>query len=547
MVDDLLDVLGDVPAGMDGAMATVEPRELAKAQRAAASIAKADRNRGKAVERLAESVAVLAGADGTGTDGAGPVLSSVSKVLPEKERIRICRRETDGKLTQINDYSLNEIGADGDVASFVNRRLRPSFGDFDYVVSVLGKDGQARPHSTVPRRDPRSDRPVEEGPASLVKAIVEAMRSERTPPAAPAGPSLSEKMAERMMERMAEGQKADPMAMMMIPMLREAMRPQPVERPNDALMGILSQLAERMDRMERRRDEPAPFPVLPPVAEEPRIDMAEIVRTIAASVAPKAGPEAITLRDVLDLQARMQPPPRESLGIKEIVALLPTFIPAVNALTGRDLLQRQLDDVRQELRDRRQITGETSIDEEMNKLIRARNVALQLVGGQRDGSEWKDAILHIWDTIPKHLEAARMFAKELSDKAGARSGKARGAKVPPEASKEAADEDGGVEELVVTMNAKRVLDELADAPDDKVMVKAFEFLQAAAAGNDRWKRYAGLLVALSKKGEKDRMMVVMEAILTGLVDGDLLDGGKAERVRRALLERSDDLMRALAS
>lgn len=89
-----------------------------------------------------EEKAVLAAsapssARGTAMPSANKRFGVLAKLVPGGNRVRIKLRRDNGQLGTISDYVIRDIQQDGDVESFITRRLKPRFGGGEYSVFIL--------------------------------------------------------------------------------------------------------------------------------------------------------------------------------------------------------------------------------------------------------------------------------------------------------------------------------------------------------------------------------------------------------------------------
>ena len=541
---DLGDLLGTATseAGNGTEVTTVEAKKSAEVARAASVVAKAARDKAKADATAIKDARVPSPTRVEALANAREELA-VRAILPDADRIRIKRREPDGKIFPIQDYTAAEIALDGDIPAFINKRIRPNFGDFDYIVYVL-RGGDEIAHSTIPRQKAREDG---EGNMTIavMKQMIEVLQQRNAAPVAQA-PSMSDELTKLMALMQGQGGsgKLDPTMIMMMPMLKEAMKPSP---SSDPALQMMTTLLERMERSERDRERaPAEFPTLqsPPPVDESK-GMAELVTSLAAALKPAEQPrsESLSVKDIIELMKLNAPtPPKAGMTAGEILGLITTAMPLITQMTGGGA-KEELRDLRAELRE---VRGEKrSVKAMLEEVKETQELARALVPvdphEQQAASvgEWTGMVKHIYDGLPGVLAAAKDVFIEVrkAKQAGATQEDLGVEPSPPAAGKVRLELTEAAEQALVAMGNEET--------DEGVMQAGFNFLVAVSVLGG-WKKYIANLIQASKVGNKVKVLAILKGILGAMVDAEKLDIEAAQRAYGVFEESVDDVMEALA-
>lgn len=328
MANELDDLIGPPVELVDTKRETAEQRANAAAAARALKekdealnrVAKADRKLGRIVGGIADPVAQLKAAE----------TRRVEAIMPDQERIRIYRREVDGKLNLINDYSMQEMESDGDVAAFVNKRLRPAYGDLEYVIYAITPTGEV-PRGTIGRLSAPGIGAEKSEAAQIVRMMMERLATQ---------PEVKQQTPQEIFNMVKElsgnSGKLDPMMVMMMPMLRDMARPQ----QDQSVMQLLQQLLMKLES-----PQPPPPPVAFPMPESNQPNPLELMNTVLGMVnALKPPPPPPT-----------EPQPRLLDQLKEAVMLFsPLIVPLLpkimESFGGKNELKHQLDIMQLEMR-----------------------------------------------------------------------------------------------------------------------------------------------------------------------------------------------------
>lgn len=466
-------------------------------------------------------------------------------LLPAKDKIRIYRRDTDGKLALVNDYTAQEISTDGDIQAFVNKRIRPTYGDFDYEIFLINAVGREVQHGTIPRKNPRQDGDGET--VSAMRMLVETLKDSMNKPQQSKENSLE--TFESLSRLMAAQQKIDPIAMMMLPMIKQSMMEGNGHKGPE--IELLSKLADRIDRIEdaSRVPPPAPF-MMPPVAPaEPQFNLAELVTTLATVMKPAPLPP---------------PPPPQPNPIIEAVEkfgpllapLLPVLVakltenknqPNMEMIEMRHQMERQMDSMKAELVAlRSQPTpaqiGNRSLADMLEEQQRLQAIARQLVPQPPPGPPVSESfwtfLQSAWETLPANLASVRDIVAQSKMGGMAPPSSAGGQprqQLPP-----------GHVEVEIPGDIKEHSDRLEKAESkEDVLGAMFGFVQALSKFQT-WKKPIGLLMFRAKQGNHDGMAEAAQKIFQVFVDKDLIDVEVANKCLRVFQENIAEIAEAMA-
>ena len=485
----------------------------------------------------------------------GPPDRKTAAVLPEQETIRIFRRDVDGKLHLVNDYSTFEIQKDGDVGTFVNKRIRPNFGDFDYEVCVV-KQGRVAPWCTIAKRKSREDE--NEGSGSLLRTLADILAKEReaTAKAVPVTPppvNAVDDMA-KLLGVLNGQQKLDPMQLMMVPMIRDALRSMSDQRPTgerSELYGLVTKIIERMEEMDARlskeRDRQEHFPTIPMAPElppPPPIDYAGMIRAMAEvmrPVPPPPGPPPITIEDMLAFAEKMRPPeqaPKASLFDDPIVKLIaPKLIEKfLNDGTSKKIEALELQITKAQNESRHQDSGgNRSLRDLMLEQLEIREVASKLAPRPApqpivgDGF-WREAI----SSLPRILAQAKDLVSTMRQPGSP-------GNAPPETAQ------GEEEELGIPDGLEDVIAAIDVATDDEGVLRGAMGILEKLSKETTWKRYIVALVTRAKQGNKPGTLGVIKGIANILRDSNLLTQESTDRIVKTVARNIDTVVAALDS
>lgn len=325
-------------------------RETSEQRATAAATARALKEKDEALTKVGKADRKLSRIIGTVSDPSAAARAVETRrmeaALPDMDRIRIYRREENGKLQVISDYSMQDIEADGDVAIFVNKRLRPAFGDMEYVVYTL-KEGSEFPRATIGKLAIASSEKSEA--AQIVRLMIDKLNAQ--PETKPQSP---QEMFNMIKEFAGNQGKLDPMMVMLMPMMRDMVRP----AQDQGVVQLLQQLLVKLEA-----PQPAPPPVAFPMPEHnPPVNPMEMFTAF------------VNMMNAMKPPAPPAPEPRPKLldELKEAITLfsplLVPFLPKImESFGGKNELKHQLDIMQMEMRALRdkpapQVNGKSMVE-----------------------------------------------------------------------------------------------------------------------------------------------------------------------------------------
>jgi hypothetical protein len=197
----------------------------------------------------------------------------VQKLLPSSVRVHVKKRDSDGSMAFINDYSANDLQAQGSIERFLLKYVVPNYGygDFSLYMQRPGKD--LEPVGTVKIQEPFGHIPGGAAQKSETKELLELFltREGQSRDAAAKQKDPLQQMQETMtfLETFRAGgdkekSSMDPMQMMlMMQMMKPA--PQGPQGPDPIMLKII----DRLDRMEDQQNMAAMMPPPPPPPPPP--------------------------------------------------------------------------------------------------------------------------------------------------------------------------------------------------------------------------------------------------------------------------------------
>jgi len=498
-------------------------------------IARSDRELAKTLAEVVPQAMSIVSNNQAATAPASPVVHDPSRdkdvvpLLPPKDKIRIYQRLNDGKLNPINDYTSQEVKADGDITAFVNKRIRPNFGDMEYEIWLIDQLNHPRYFTTIPRKNPMQE---PESNASAVRMLVETVRDSlakqndnKAPPI-----EIYDQM-EKVMGLLQNQQKLDPTMVMMLPMIKDAMKS--FSNNNDstqlqAVLDVTTRLADRIDRLERT---PPPPPMLPSF-DQPQSDPLKMQLELIAKMS-----------EVLRPAPPVVQPDTLSVLTERVLPLLVPFIPVItNYLDGKNKAEQQIAELKMEIQKAqlnparsRTLLEQLQEFRELKSLARELNPVPQNQGPPVSESFW-DFMSKAWEGMPQVLDSFRGMISEAKATPG------QTAPVEQRQLEPASQPEPPKLQLEMTAEAKQALDVLAKADSKELIFGAlFGFIQQAAKLKS-WRKPLTVLVMRSKKGNNEGALEVFQGIIEALVNAGHLEHDVGQRVFSTLEDNLEEVM-----
>lgn len=278
----------------------------------------------RAAKQAQAVVGTIMGSPAVATKPVEEVPREVARLLPERDRFKLYKREL-GKLVEINTYTRKEIEVDGSVESFINARIRPQYGDYDYLIYTIDSNGVEKYHTTSSQRNmnmPDSS----QASVSVLRDMFNLLKEERLAMQQQGKqPSSTFEDMSKLLSTMQGNQKLDPIMLMMLPMLRDAMASMTGSSSDKVLLDMVDKMLARLETLEKKSAEPM-LTAPPPVMMTPE--------------QPDPTKMLVTVLEALQKQQQQNP---LMDAFKQLGPLLSPMLPAIlDALTGKAQMQQQL-------------------------------------------------------------------------------------------------------------------------------------------------------------------------------------------------------------
>jgi len=538
--------------------ATKAQEETKKATQAKAEATKATK---KAQQQLEKAMEGLTGS----RERVGEVLGTVAgrakearaleAVMPGKDKIRIRWRDPSGKLHDIHDYTIEEVALDGDIKAFVNRRLRPSIGDYDYVISMLKEDGTVVPYGVIPQARPSTSSGTPgNDTVDVLRTTLEALKQQQANPTQQVDPidQLTKLVSVKDKLFGGEQQGGGGMDLMQMMMLKDMLKP-PEPQMDPQIVSLIERMDRRLDMLESKAAEPPPLPPLPPAEPaEPPIDVVRLVEAMRPPEPPPPPTDQLTINDVLGLVKEMRPPEKEGITLEKVITLGPALAGVLDKVTGRDLMEKRMDELSTSLKDMRGSGGLGGLDEEIGKLVRLQQVIPRLFPQSKTAEGWIDFANNMWETLPNTIRESRGLVRDIvnaQEKVPRRPQRSRKLRQEREQEPQRAEDAGEPDEGdTLEMNEEGVecIKAMVDGETvGEIMEAGVDFLQAVAP-IPSWRKYVALLIYLAKEGKGDRVIAVLDGILGTLVEVDLMDEEDHERILGVFKKQEETVVSVLS-
>lgn len=461
---------------------------------------------------------------------------SIRGIMPEWDKVRIYyRNPNDGKLILINDYNRQEIEADGDVRAFINKRLRERYGDNEYEVYYRDPKGTEQLMCSVPRVDPQAHRAATQDASTtgMLRDLVNRLIKAQDDPPTRQQPSSMDEMGRMLQLLQAQG-KTDPMALMMIPLLRDTMRSMSDGGGNKGPdLQIMLQLVDRIERLEKQPALPPPPPIM---AGPPEVNPLELVR-----------------ETIKELKDALKPEPRKDTFSDVILPLLVPLLPAVMAKLMEpkpkdDTMQRQLDAVVQELRAMRAQPQQAprSLRDMMIEQLEVQEAAARLAPRVEQGPpQVSDGFWDFLNNAVANLPAVIAQAKGANEARVAAQAPAPGLAGAPQSLP--AHQNTALLAAGLPPAAERLMTTIEQAEEESEVITALFALIQEMSQTPTWQNFVKVLVSRAVNKQPRKLAAQLTQFFELLEKRGILAEGGADKVMGCYDSNQDEVVEALAT
>ena len=465
----------------------------------------------------------------------------LDRLIQTGESMKVYFRHDDGKIAYVRSYSTKDLSQTNDIEEFLQRFLLPIVGEGTYVVSLVNSKGDETRGAEYLIMDPTKPKNgASPGDVAVGKtidtlaALVQQIEKRTSEPKKPE-PTILERMKE--MESLMEmfGAKKGAMDPMQLMLLMEKMNPpRRDEGPSREMAEIKASLAElastvKQQAMMARLPPPLPEPVAPP------IDIPALIKGLAETMKPQT--------DLKELVQLMRP--QETLGVKDILALLPTLKDLLGGGNGNSLQKLEEKIERMTQNPNRGLTDALKEWEVIQTLIdRNRPNAAE-------GESFWGFLNTLVTGLPSTVDSigtmmSKIKSVESSEKripaesTTTRGTPGTGAEVPTSEPELLFPED-------FEDTAKKI--EEATAPEEQIRETLLAF--QSLAKNPVWRNYLIKMVRLAKKAKggdaeaRKECLAFISEFLGGCADNSFIKPATAETVSKAFEKHFDLVLDAI--
>lgn len=283
-----------------------------------------------------------AAARGTSMAGATKRFGVLSRLVPGGNRVRIKKRLDNGQIATIEDYVIRDIEQDGDVETFITRRLKPVHGGGEYSVYII--DDKSVDHFAGTVNLMPEPKGVAVGDNALIGLLARAQDDLKNALRQPQPDALEQFDRTRMiMERMdgGNGGGKNDMLIAMMNMQQQATAAA-AQSQREMMTALLSSrtpsvdpgLASLMERMDRRLEKLEQAP--PPMSAPPMVPTGPSITEILTAITGFAGAVVVPLMQSM----RSEPMKPETLiGLITGAQAVAAQAAGADKVTTRELLE----------------------------------------------------------------------------------------------------------------------------------------------------------------------------------------------------------------
>lgn len=499
----------------------------------------------------------------------------LAAMMPEKDKLRVYWRDFDGKLHPIQDYTKKDIEKEGNVVSFIAKHLRPTYGDFAYEVYMLKADGTEIPHSSVPSSKPKTSSDKDPSNAML-KTVLEYL--DKSKPEQPQVDNFDNmlKFVQTVQGSSNTKNGFDIGQLLAIPLIKDIIRnlkDEPVAQ-NSGINQLLIQVADRLDKLEK---EPQPQPILPMQPERHETNPADLMNAFADALSklrppeqpqPQVleQPERIGIKEILEIVDRLKPqqPTEEkkpAFNFKDMLEYIPAATKIVDQLSGKEMLERQLADMKEELRHLRetpkQEVKERSPKDVLREFAELKELVYRIAGAPQEGSRMPESF---WDFANNLLGNIPAIATSIGDLVSSVKRNELQNKIQQPARQlnntgrrreirqaQPQQEQIVEKELEIPEECENDIIELSKAENESDIIAACMGLLIKLANQEQWKKYISILLTRAQKGNKEGVMAWINGLINSLKESSSITEEVETRIMTTLNNHVDGIVTALAT
>lgn len=502
----------------------------------------------------------------------------LAAMMPEKDKLRVYWRDYDGKLHPIQDYTKKDIEKEGNVVSFIAKHLRPTYGDFAYEVYMLKADGTEIPHSSVPSSKPKSN---DKDPSNaMLKTVLEYLdknKLEQQPQADNFDNML--KFVQTVQGSNSTKNGFDIGQLLAIPLIKDIIRnlkDEPVVQ-NSGINQLLLQVADRLDKLEKEPQSlPQPIPIaLPERHETNPADLMNAFADALSKLRPPEQlqpqvleqPEKIGIKEILEIVDRLKPQQiteekKPAFSFKDVLEYIPAATKIMDQLSGKEMLERQLTDMKEELRHLRDLpkleVKERSPKDVLREFAELKELVYRIAGAPQEGSRMPESF---WDFANNLLGNIPAIASSIGDLVNSVKRNELQNRVQTQSTRQLNNtgrkgeirrtqpqqEQIVEKELEIPEECESDIAELNKAENESDIIAACMGLLIKLANQEQWKGYISILLSRAQKGNKEGVTAWIDGLISSIKGSGEINEEVERKTITALNNHIDGIMTALAT
>ncbi len=458
--------------------------------------------------------------------------SKLGRFLPDGERVKVWKRDL-GQRRYVRHYTMPDLAHAQDIETFLQTYVVPAFGEGEYDIEVIGSDGSITRTLTLSVLDPHKAAPVAAGgvgASPLIERLLDRIEALERESRKPAKTMLEQIQEVSQIQQLMGGDDDKPRAELgTIATLMMAMQQQPAP-----ITGELAELKAQL--RELSRPAPASLPELPS-APPPAVDIAALLRELAAITKPAVDPHELVERMKQDRTQMMQ------------VAM--QLVPIVERMLGNRseeverMRSQQMQLLQEQLREAK-ATPARGLRETLEEMA----VLRQFMGPARSAGASQESfwsfLSKVVDQFPATMESLSGVVEKIrQEQQPTPALKARPAPTPkPRPTAPSSKATQPPPKPTINQLASH-LAAIETAPDDASLVEATLKAFHVLGQSEPWRAHLVKAMTVAKQGNRDEALRWIRGFLDGLVDAKRLSAEARDRAAKAFETHIDKVIDAL--
>lgn len=434
--------------------------------------------------------------------------SELAKILPPTDRVHVYKRGDDGKNQFINDFDANDLAGSGNIAAFLKRYVVPKWnaGEFHLFYQRSGTAG-IHPIGSVTVAEPNQQQSTTAGALAEILELHDKMRQ---PDKDPIDQMMKLNVLRKELggdddHRKAGGGGGDLMGMFMMMNLMNQQKEPPISP-------VMKLLVDKLERMENQNAMMAQLPPpLPMPPSEKSTDTAALIATMMqgfqqtmTQMLQFMKPEVKQERNVIDeikVIVELLKPEAKKNGwdAKEIVTFLPQ---AIGTLKQLGLLKTD---------------DSNNVERVFEQLRLMKMLKDEMMDTESQGNSFWDAAVPILKLLMEKGAGANV--EQAIENVQVRQQPPKQIESPKE------------DNLEIPTSFQTFVDRIVDADTPQKRIGAFvQGLQHLASVSVGWRKVVTKLLTHSKQNEKTAALKILDGILSGFVDLELIEKPIGEEI-----------------